>query len=114
MKGSDSGFCFGFLILYQENCRLFDEKFSLKNQDRHDADENGRIGNVKDRTEKKKIVSSHNGHPYRPIEPDQREKKHIDYLTVEPPGRGIKGGIIEKHSIKCAVNDIADGTAQDQ
>jgi len=111
--------------LYRRRLRFgfFFEKSFLKYQDGDDPNGNGCIGDIKNRTEKFKIIAADKGKPFREMGPDQREIQHVDNPTMKKTGISmrredfgymVEGTFFKNQSIKQAVNQIAQGSGKDE
>lgn len=102
----------------------FFEKTSLENDEDGDTDRNGRIGDVEDGPEEDELIPSPEREPVRVEALDDREIEHVHHLAVQEaavaplgghePGNLVKGAFAEDHPVKGAVDDVAQGTGQDQ
>ena len=82
------------------------------------------MGKVEYRAEEDEMLSSYERHPFRPIGLNEREIEHVHYLAVEPiritfangneGSYGTMGTFTEYLSIKYAIDDVSDGSCQNE
>lgn len=102
----------------------FFEKPSLENDEDGDTDRDGRIGDVEDGPEENELVPPPEREPVRIEALDDGEIEHVHHLAVQEaavpafgrhePGDLMKGAFAEDHPVKGTVDDVAQGTGQDQ
>src|SRR5690349_14540869 len=60
------------------------KELALQDQDTYHTDKYRRVGDVEHWTEEHKVVAAHPWQPIGPIEFEDREEEHVDYLAMEP------------------------------
>lgn len=97
---------------------------AVKQKQGNDTAADGSIGKVEDRTEEDEMVSAHQRHPVRPIGIDDGEIEHVHHFSVQqrfisfaprdPFRDRHRGTGTEDFAVEYTVDDISDGTCQNQ
>ena len=100
-RPAESFFLIRFLLRTGEETVL--EKNQIESANRDAA-----VGEIEDRSEEQKAVSSHKWYPRRPDCVNEREVEHIHHAAEH------QRGIVKDHSVEKAVDDVAESAGGDQ
>ena len=100
-RPAESFFLIRFLLRTGEETVL--EKNQIESANRDAA-----VGEIEDRSEEQKAVSTHERNPRRPESVNDREVEHVHDTTEH------QRSVIEDHTVEKAVDDVAESAGGDQ